>query len=66
VRSAIPPAQLVKLVKDAIQSSNSDQAVFGVSTREELIANTLTEQRFEVFLIGALALLAIAMAAAGM
>jgi len=66
VRSAIPPAQLLKLVKSAIQSSNSDQAVFGVLTMDELIADSVTEPRFDVFLIGAFGLLAVAMAAAGM
>ncbi|PYT28619.1 MAG: hypothetical protein DMG58_18155 [Acidobacteria bacterium] len=66
VRSTIPPGQLVKLVKAVIHSSSSDQAVFGISTMEELVADTLTEQRFDVFLIGTFALLAIAMAAAGM
>ena len=66
VRSAIPPAQLVKLVKAAIQSSNSGQAVFGILTMDELIADSVTEPRFDVFLIGAFALLALAMAAAGM
>jgi predicted permease len=66
VRSAIPPAQLVKLVKAAIQSSNSEQAVFGVLTMDELIADSVTEPRFYVFLIGAFAMLAVAMAAAGM
>jgi putative ABC transport system permease protein len=66
VRSAIPPAKLVKLVKAAIQSSDSDQAVFGIVTMDELIANSVTEPRFTVFLIGAFALLAVAMAAAGM
>lgn len=66
VRSAIPPAQLLKLVKAAIQSSNSGQAVFGVMTMDELIADSVTEPRFDVFLIGAFALLAVAMAAAGM
>src|SRR5260221_4348168 len=66
VRSAMPPAQLVKLVKAAIQSSNSDQAVFGVMTMDELIADSVTEPRFYVFLIGAFALVAVAMAAAGM
>ena len=66
VRSAIPPGQLVKLVKTAIQSSNSDQAVFGVLTMDELIADSVTEPRFHAFLIGAFALLAVAMAAAGM
>jgi len=66
VRSTIPPAQLVKLVKAAIQSSNSDQAVFGVLTMDELIADSVTEPRFETFVIGAFALLALAMAATGM
>jgi predicted lysophospholipase L1 biosynthesis ABC-type transport system permease subunit len=65
VRSAIRPAQLVKLIKTAIQSSNSDQAVFGVMTMDELIADSVTEPRFHAFLIGAFALLAVAMAAAG-
>ena len=65
-RSAIPPAQLVKQVKAAIESSNSDQAVFGVMTMDELIVDSVTEPRFHVFLIGAFALLAVAMAASGM
>ena len=66
IRSAMPPAQLVKQVKAAIQSSNSDQAVFGVMTMQELIADSVSEPRFDVYLIGAFALLAMAMAAAGM
>ena len=66
VRSALPPGQLLKQVKAAIGSSNSDQAVFGVQTVDELIADSVAEPRFDVFLIGAFALLALAMAAAGM
>ncbi|MGH9720366.1 MAG: ABC transporter permease [Bryobacteraceae bacterium] len=66
VRSAIPQAHLVKLVKAAVQSSNSDQAVFGVMTMHEMIADAVSEPRFHVFLIGAFAMLAVAMAAAGM
>lgn len=66
VRSAIPPAPLLKQVKLAIASSNSDQPVFGVLTMKELIADAVTEPRFDVFLIGAFALLAVAMAASGM
>src|SRR6202162_1594318 len=66
IRSAIPQAQLVKMVKAAIQYSNSDQAVFGVMTMDELIADSVSEPRFDAFLIGAFALLAVAMAATGM
>ncbi len=54
------------MVKAAIQSSNTDQAVFGVMTMDELIADSVSEPRFDAFLIGAFALLAVAMAAAGM
>jgi len=66
VRSELPQAQLLRQIKGAIQSSNSDQAVFGVMTMDELISDAVTEPRFHVFLIGAFALLAVAMAAAGM
>jgi hypothetical protein len=66
VRSSLPPAQLVKLVKAAIQSSNSDQAVFDVMTMNDMVAESLTGPHFQVLLIGAFALLALAMASAGM
>jgi ABC-type antimicrobial peptide transport system permease subunit len=66
VRSAIPPAQLIKQVKTAIRSTNSDQPVFGVMTMAELIADSVTEPRFDLFVIGVFALLALAMAGAGM
>lgn len=66
VRSMIPARQLVKEIRNAVESANADQAVFGVLTMKEMIADAVSEPRFEVFLIGAFALLAMAMAAAGM
>ena len=66
VRSAIPPAQLVMLVREAIQSSNSEQPVFGVLTMEEMIADAVAEPRFQTSVLGAFALIALAMAAGGM
>jgi predicted permease len=66
VRSPLPPGQLLKQVKAAIASVNPDQAVFGVQTMNELVANSVVEPRFDVYLIGVFALLAVAMAAAGM
>lgn len=66
VRSAIPQGQLLNAVKTAIGSANSDQAIFGVQTMDELIAESVAEPRFDAFLIGAFALFAVAMAAAGM
>jgi len=66
VRSPLPLGQLLKEVKAAIASVNLDQAVFGVETMNEMVADSLPEPRFDVYLIGAFALLAVAMAAAGM
>jgi putative ABC transport system permease protein len=66
VRSALSPGQLLKQVKMAIGSSNSDQSVFGVITMDEMVSDSATEPRFDVFLAGVFSLLAVAMAAAGM
>jgi predicted permease len=66
VRSVLPPGSLLKQVKAAITSINPDQSVFGVETMDELVADSEVQPRFEVYLIGVFALLAVAMAAAGM
>jgi predicted permease len=66
VRSAISPVQLTKEIKAAIQSANAEQPIFGVMTMDELIADSVTEPRFDVIVIGAFALLALAMATAGL
>jgi predicted permease len=66
VRSVIPPGPLLKQVKAAITSINPDQSVFGAETMNELIADSVVEPRFDVYLIGVFALLAVAMAGAGM
>ena len=66
VRSGLPPADLMKQVRAAIESANSEQAVFGISTMSEFISSSFEEPRFDAWLIGAFALLAVAMAAAGM
>ncbi|HLJ48575.1 MAG TPA: ABC transporter permease [Bryobacteraceae bacterium] len=66
VRSRLAPDQLIGRVKEAIRSAYADQAVFHVLTMEEVLSNSLAEPRFHAFLIGAFALLALAMAASGM
>jgi len=66
VRAPLPPAQLLKEVKAAVASANSEQAVFGVETMDEVISDSEAEPRFDASLIGAFALLAVGMAAAGM
>ncbi len=66
VRSGLPRGQLVRNVEQAVQSIDPDQAVYGVQTMEELVSNTLSQPRFNAYLVGAFALLAVAMAATGL
>jgi predicted permease len=66
VRSTLPPGELVTRVKTAIRSSFADQAVFKVETMEQVLSSSQAEPRFYAFVIGAFALLALAMAASGM
>lgn len=66
VRSTIPPADLMKLVRGAVESANSDQAVFGVVTMDQFISDSFSQPRFDASLIGVFALIAVAMTAAGM
>lgn len=66
VRSSLPTQELVRQVKGAIQSSNSNQAVFGVTTMENFVSDSVTEPRFQVYLAAIFALIAVALAAAGM
>ena len=66
VRSALPSGPLLRQVKAAISSINPDQAVFGVQAMNELVADSVVEPRFDIYVIGIFALLAVAMAAAGM
>ncbi len=66
VRSQLPAGQLLKQVRAAIASSDPGQAVFAVQTMDDFITDSVAEPRFDVYLIGAFALLAAAMAAAGM
>jgi putative ABC transport system permease protein len=66
VRSSLPPAQLIGRVKEAIRSAYPDQPVFNVLTMDQVLSNSVAEPRFHAFLIGAFALLALAMAGSGM
>lgn len=66
IRSALDPGQLVKQVTHAIRAVNPDQAVYGVMTMDEMIDRAVAQPRFHTYLIGAFALLAVAMAASGM
>jgi predicted permease len=66
VRSSLPLAEIQKRVKQAIRSAYADQAVFNVTTMERVVSLSVAEPKFQAFLIGVFALLALTMAASGM
>jgi predicted permease len=66
VRSPLDRDQLINRVKTTIRSTDSEQAVFNVSTMEDLFFDSIATPRFNASLAGAFALLALALAASGM
>jgi putative ABC transport system permease protein len=66
VRSALSQNELMPRVKAAIRSAYPDQAVFNVITMEDVFARSIAEPRFQAWLTGAFAFLALAIATTGM
>lgn len=66
VRSSLPPPLLLDRVKQAIREAYADQAVFNFMTLDEVLSRSVAAPRFQAFLIGAFALLALMMAASGL
>jgi putative ABC transport system permease protein len=66
VRSSLDRDQLISRVKTAIRSSYSEQAVFNISTMEDLFSDSIAAPRFNASLAETFALLALVLAASGM
>jgi putative ABC transport system permease protein len=65
VRSAANPGALAPAIRVVIQRADPDQAVQSIETMEDVIAGTTAEPRFRTRLIGAFAVMAVALAAIG-
>jgi predicted permease len=65
VRTAADPRTLVSAVTNAVHQSDSEVPVRDVQTMDELVTNSLSQQRFNLLLLGAFALLALILAAIG-
>ena len=60
------PAALAPSVRGAITSVDRDLPVFRVTTMEKMVADSLTQRRFSMFLLGVFAALALALAVVGL
>jgi len=65
VRSATNPKSLIAPVASVVQNVDREIPVRDVLTMEELVANSLSQQRFNLLLLGAFAGLALVLAAIG-
>jgi putative ABC transport system permease protein len=65
VRTASDPATFVNAIKRAVWSVDRDQPVYNIKTMDELISDSGSSSRFTLMLLGAFALLALALAAIG-
>ena len=65
VRTTSQPASLTSAVAAAIHSTDPTQPVVDVMTMDDLIATSLSQRRFSMFLLAAFAILALLLAAVG-
>ncbi len=65
VSAAVDPSSLTRAVTSAIQSVDPAQPVFGVKTMQEVVSDSLSNQRLYAWLLGVFAALALTLASAG-
>ena len=65
VRAKVPGAALIPAIKDVVYGAGEKQPVYDIRTMQEVLAESLTWQRFQMLLLGAFALLALILAAVG-
>jgi putative ABC transport system permease protein len=65
VRSAIEPTALAAALREQVQALDKDQPVSEIKTMEWYLADSMAQRRFNMFLLGAFAGLALILAAVG-
>jgi predicted permease len=66
IRTAVPPQQLANAVQETVRALDRNLPVSGVTNMEQVIADALWQQRFNLQLIGLFAALALLLATIGL
>jgi putative ABC transport system permease protein len=66
VRTAAEPMSFVSAVRGAIQRVDKNQPVYRIMTMEQLVADSISQRRLSMFLLGLFASLAMLLAAVGL
>jgi predicted permease len=64
-RTKVEPLSLASAVRGQIAALNKDQAVFNVSTMEQIVAQSVASRRFSMLLLTVFAVIALALASIG-
>jgi predicted permease len=65
VRTPLDAAVLIPAIKATVYQAGSDQPIYHVQTMRQIVADSMSEQRFPMMLLGAFAALALLLAAVG-
>jgi predicted permease len=65
VRTPLDTATVIPAIKAAVYEAGSDQPIYNVQTMRQIVADSMSEQRFPMILLGAFAGLALLLAAVG-
>jgi len=65
IRTAVEPESLTAAVRDAVRAVDPNLPVSDIRTMEQIVSTTVAQPRFNLFLLGAFAGLALLLAAAG-
>jgi predicted permease len=65
VRTPLDARTLIPAIRAAVYQDSNDQPIYNVQTMQQIISNSMSEQRFPVMLLGAFAGLALLLASVG-
>lgn len=65
VRSSLDEGSLMAAIRQAVYGGGTGETIYNVQTMEEIAAESMSTQRFPMFLLGTFAVLALALAAIG-
>jgi len=65
VRTPLAPATVIPAIKAMVYQAGSDQPIYNVQTMRQIVADSMSGQRFPMILLGAFAGLALLLAAVG-
>jgi predicted permease len=65
VRTPLDVASVMPAIKSAVYGAGSDQPIFNVETMQQIVSESMSQQRFPMILLGAFAALALLLAPVG-